>query len=255
MSILSQEAGEQGEHTLKRSLGALNLITLGIGAVIGAGIFVLTGTGCGAARGAGGGAELCAGRNYLRVCGALLCGVRFDDSHCGVGIHIWLCDAGRTGGVDHRLGSGAGVRFWRGDGGLGMVGVLQQPAAQWRIYIPPQTYGDPGTDAGVLHQNQWMPVHALPLELRARVCSTQPGSVNLMAILVIGDYDDAGDWHQGVGQFQLGDCDRQADDRGNVSRAWADISCFVIPSLRGQLASFYSAFGRAWAILAGVGLR
>ena len=43
MSMLSQEAGEEGEHTLKRSLGALNLITLGIGAIIGAGIFVLTG--------------------------------------------------------------------------------------------------------------------------------------------------------------------------------------------------------------------
>src|ERR1700685_4231620 len=43
MSMLSREAGEQGEHTLKRSLGAMNLITLGIGAVIGAGIFVLTG--------------------------------------------------------------------------------------------------------------------------------------------------------------------------------------------------------------------
>jgi len=43
MSMLSQEAGEQGEHTLKRTLSALNLITLGIGAVIGAGIFTLTG--------------------------------------------------------------------------------------------------------------------------------------------------------------------------------------------------------------------
>src|ERR1700739_1748027 len=43
MSMLTEEAGEQGEHTLKRSLGALNLITLGIGAVIGAGIFTLTG--------------------------------------------------------------------------------------------------------------------------------------------------------------------------------------------------------------------
>jgi APA family basic amino acid/polyamine antiporter len=43
MSLLSQEAGETGEHTLKRSLSALNLITLGIGAVIGAGIFTLTG--------------------------------------------------------------------------------------------------------------------------------------------------------------------------------------------------------------------
>jgi len=43
MSMLTEEAAEKGEHTLKRSLGALNLITLGIGAVIGAGIFTLTG--------------------------------------------------------------------------------------------------------------------------------------------------------------------------------------------------------------------
>jgi basic amino acid/polyamine antiporter, APA family len=43
LASLQQEAGEEGEHTLRRSLGPVNLITLGIGAVIGAGIFVLTG--------------------------------------------------------------------------------------------------------------------------------------------------------------------------------------------------------------------
>src|SRR6201997_3776586 len=43
ISTLKTEAGEEGEHTLKRSLGPVNLITLGVGAVIGAGIFVLTG--------------------------------------------------------------------------------------------------------------------------------------------------------------------------------------------------------------------
>ena len=43
LSLLTQEANEEGEHTLKRSLGVLNLVTLGIGAVIGAGIFTLTG--------------------------------------------------------------------------------------------------------------------------------------------------------------------------------------------------------------------
>lgn len=37
-------ATEAGQHTLPRSLGALNLVTLGIGAIIGTGIFVLTGT-------------------------------------------------------------------------------------------------------------------------------------------------------------------------------------------------------------------
>ncbi len=43
MSSLREEASEEGEQTLRRSLGALNLTTLGIGAIIGAGIFVLTG--------------------------------------------------------------------------------------------------------------------------------------------------------------------------------------------------------------------
>src|ERR1700683_5292893 len=43
LSTLTKEANEVGENTLKRSLGAVNLITLGIGAVIGAGIFTLTG--------------------------------------------------------------------------------------------------------------------------------------------------------------------------------------------------------------------
>jgi basic amino acid/polyamine antiporter, APA family len=42
-SILS-EAAETGEHSLRRALGPTNLISLGIGAIIGTGIFVLTGT-------------------------------------------------------------------------------------------------------------------------------------------------------------------------------------------------------------------
>lgn len=45
LSVLQQEAAEEGEHTLKRSLGPVSLTALGIGAVIGAGIFVLAGLG------------------------------------------------------------------------------------------------------------------------------------------------------------------------------------------------------------------
>lgn len=41
---IQAEAGEEGAHTLKRTLTATNLVMLGIGAIIGAGIFVLTGT-------------------------------------------------------------------------------------------------------------------------------------------------------------------------------------------------------------------
>ena len=44
LELLLKEASEAGEHTLRRTLGPINLVTLGIGAIIGTGIFVLTGT-------------------------------------------------------------------------------------------------------------------------------------------------------------------------------------------------------------------
>jgi APA family basic amino acid/polyamine antiporter len=44
LSVLMQEASASDEHSLKRSLTAMNLTLLGVGAIIGAGIFVLTGT-------------------------------------------------------------------------------------------------------------------------------------------------------------------------------------------------------------------
>src|ERR1700680_4828563 len=39
---LMQEAQDTGEHSLKRTLGPVNLVMLGIGAIIGAGLFVRT---------------------------------------------------------------------------------------------------------------------------------------------------------------------------------------------------------------------
>jgi APA family basic amino acid/polyamine antiporter len=43
IEMLTAQAAETGEHSLKRVLGPVNLVTLGIGAIIGTGIFVLTG--------------------------------------------------------------------------------------------------------------------------------------------------------------------------------------------------------------------
>ena len=42
LQTLMQEAQETGEHSLKRTLGPVNLTMLGIGAIIGAGLFVRT---------------------------------------------------------------------------------------------------------------------------------------------------------------------------------------------------------------------
>lgn len=43
MDVLMNEASETGSHTLKRTLGPVALIALGIGAIIGAGLFSITG--------------------------------------------------------------------------------------------------------------------------------------------------------------------------------------------------------------------
>jgi APA family basic amino acid/polyamine antiporter len=45
LKMLMQEAGETGEHSLKRTLGVFQLTALGVGAIIGAGIFVMVGLG------------------------------------------------------------------------------------------------------------------------------------------------------------------------------------------------------------------
>src|SRR5271165_2771839 len=45
LKMLMSEAGETGEHSLKRTLGVFQLTALGVGAIIGAGIFVMAGLG------------------------------------------------------------------------------------------------------------------------------------------------------------------------------------------------------------------
>jgi APA family basic amino acid/polyamine antiporter len=45
LKMLMAEAGESGEHSLKRTLGVFQLTALGVGAIIGAGIFVMAGLG------------------------------------------------------------------------------------------------------------------------------------------------------------------------------------------------------------------
>jgi amino acid permease len=80
---LEQLLAASTEKGLKRTLGAGNLIALGIGAIIGAGLFVRTAAAAGQAAG-----PCCYHIIYhcccrLRFRGALLCRVCLDDSCCG----------------------------------------------------------------------------------------------------------------------------------------------------------------------------
>ena len=90
------------------------------------GNFCADGPGRRALCGPGRGAELCAGGNHLRFCRAVLRGIRVDHSDCRIRLYLRLRHAGRVCGVDHRLGSGVGVRFRRIDRGIRLVRIFQR---------------------------------------------------------------------------------------------------------------------------------
>ena len=82
LNVLMEEARETGEHSLKRTLGVLQLTALGVGAVIGAGIFVMAGLG---AHCAGPGLML----SFVRQCDGLM---SYSVSRCAreIGIRMSL---------------------------------------------------------------------------------------------------------------------------------------------------------------------
>ena len=116
ITALRAEADAAGEGSLKRALGPLNLITLGIGAIIGAGIFVLTGQAAALHAGPAVPLSMIAGGHRLRLRRPVLRrdGERRSDRRQRV--HLLLRHHGRAGRLDHRLGPGARVRRGRRDG-------------------------------------------------------------------------------------------------------------------------------------------
>ena len=110
-SIAQIQAEAAGSH-LKRSLGAFNLVSLGVGAIIGAGIFVLTGQVASANAGpaimlsfvVAGVACALAGLCYAELSAAM--------PVSGSAYHLRVRHAGRGVRLDHGLAAGAGV--WGG---------------------------------------------------------------------------------------------------------------------------------------------
>ena len=103
------------QHQLKRTLGAFDVVMLGIGAIIGAGIFATIGTaaaGDATRPGSRPGAHplLRRHRRGLRIRGALLRRVRGDGADLRQRLHLFLRDARRARRVDHRLGPDHRVR-------------------------------------------------------------------------------------------------------------------------------------------------
>lgn len=184
MSMLSQEAAEQGEHTLKRSLGALNLVTLGIGAVIGAGIFTLTGQA--AALRAGPAVALSfvvagvtcafAGLCYAEFASIIpIAGSAYTYGYATLGeLVAWII--GWDLCLEYAFGASTVASGW--------AGYFNSLLQQFHIYLPPQITATTGTPL-VFYHDQWMQVMSLPPGVSDAGLQHATGVVNLIAVAIV----------------------------------------------------------------------
>jgi len=204
LDTILAEAGETGEHALKRALGPINLITLGIGAIIGAGIFVLTGAA--AAQYAGpaivlsfvlaGIACAFAGLCYSEFASLIpIAGSAYTYGYATLGeIFAWIIGWDLI--LEYAFGAATVASGWSGY----VVSLLQD----WGIHIPPALTATPGT-ALVMYHNRWERLATILPSLQAHGIdpATLPhssGIFNLVAfigivmvttILVIGIQESA----------------------------------------------------------------
>src|ERR1700675_1786347 len=185
MSMLTAEAGEQGEHTLKRSLSALNLITLGIGAVIGAGIFTLTGQA--AALRAGPAVALSfvvagitcafAGLCYAEFASIIpIAGSAYTYGYATLGeLVAWIIGWDLI--LEYAFGAATVASGWSST----LVAFLQD----YGINLPPQICDVPGAK-WVMYDGRWAPISTLSLSGAQLVgLPTATSKFNLIAFLAM----------------------------------------------------------------------
>jgi APA family basic amino acid/polyamine antiporter len=184
LSMLSLEACEQGEHTLKRSLSALNLVTLGIGAVIGAGIFTLTGQA--AALRAGPAVALSfvvagitcafAGLCYAEFASIIpIAGSAYTYGYATLGeLVAWIIGWDLT--LEYAFGASTVASGW--------AGYFNSLLQQFHIYLPPQITATTGTTL-VFYHDQWTQLMSLPPGVSDAGLPHATGVVNLIAVAIV----------------------------------------------------------------------
>src|SRR5579883_2658587 len=205
IASIMAEAQEAGEHSLKRALGATNLISLGIGAIIGTGIFVLTGVA--SAKYAGPSLVLSfilaaigcvfAGLCYAEFASMIpVAGSAYTYGYATLGeFFAWIIGWDLI--LEYAFGAATVASGWSGYV-LSLLGTLG-------IKLPPYLAGVPGADF-VYYQGHWEAINRVAAKLAAAGIdpATLPhahGAFNLIAclgiaitttILVIGIKESAG---------------------------------------------------------------
>jgi len=188
-TILEEARGEGGGTTLRRALGPFNLITLGIGAIIGTGIFVLTGQAAATHAGpaivisfvlAGLGCAF-AGLCYTEFASLIpIAGSAYTYGYATLGeIFAWIIGWDLV--LEYAFGASTVASGWSGY----FVSLMRDLG----ITVPPQWTATPGTQM-VLYNGRWSALTTIQSALQtARVDpATLPHVVanfNLVAFLAI----------------------------------------------------------------------
>ena len=184
LDMLMAEASETGEHALKRALGPINLITLGIGAIIGAGIFVLTGQAAAQYAGpaimlsyvvAGLGCAF-AGLCYAEFASMIpIAGSAYTYGYATLGeIFAWIIGWDLI--LEYAFGAATVASGWSST----LVAFLQD----YGINLPPQWCDVPGAKWAMV-DGRWAPDSTWSAEQLARATQHTTTIFNLMAFLAI----------------------------------------------------------------------
>jgi APA family basic amino acid/polyamine antiporter len=189
LNVIMQEAAETGEGSLRRALGPINLITLGIGAIIGAGIFVLTGQAAATAAGPAivisfiFSGIICAfaGLCYAEFASLIpIAGSAYTYGYATLGeIFAWIIGWDLI--LEYAFGAATVASGWSGY----FVSLLDDLG----LYIPPQWIATPGTHL-VFYQGQWRQLSTVQEALKSAGISASSlphavGIFNLVAFLAI----------------------------------------------------------------------
>ena len=182
---LLKEAAETGDHVLKRALGPVNLMTLGIGAIIGAGIFVLTGSAASLYAGpaimlsyvlAGVGCVF-AGLCYAEFASLIpIAGSAYTYGYATLGeIVAWIIGWDLI--LEYAFGAATVGSGWSST----LVAFLQD----YGINLPPQICDVPGAK-WAFFDGRWSPVNTLSLsDLQLSTLPVATAKFNLIAFLAI----------------------------------------------------------------------
>ncbi len=254
LNTILHEAHETGESSLKRALGAANLVSLGIGAIIGTGIFVLTGVA--SAKYAGPAVVLSfmlaafgcvfAGLCYAEFASMIpVAGSAYTYGYATLGeIFAWIIGWDLI--LEYAFGAATVASGWSGY----VISLL----GDFGIQLPPALAGEPGSDF-VFYKNHWEVLGRIGPMLKSAGIdpATLPhkyGVFNLLAFLGICHHNDDFDYrHPGVRGFQQLHCGGEGNRSADFYRDWRP---FPVPSSRHrrcQLASVHSAqHGKFWLL-------